>query len=123
MTDVGNIGSGSADDLSLERTRLARVRTDFALMRTGFTIASFGAGVTELIGRNTWPEWTTNLLTSAFVLAGMAIVQFGLISSRSSSTALGIEVHAGSYTKWTMKILPRVLQIALLMLLLMILIH
>ncbi len=123
MSDTGNTRTGTADDLNLERTRLARVRTEFALMRTGFTIASFGAGVTELIGRNTWPDWTTDLLTSAFVLVGMAFVQSGLISSRSSSTALGIEVQADPYTKRVVKIVPWLLQITLLTLLLMVLFH
>jgi uncharacterized membrane protein YidH (DUF202 family) len=123
MTDTGNTRTGIADELNLESTRLASVRTDFALMRTGFTIASFGAGVTELIGRNTWPDWTTDLLTSAFVLVGMAFVQSGLISSRSSSKALGIEVHADPFTKRAVKIAPWLLQITLLVLLLMILFH
>ena len=123
MTETGKSGTGTADNLNLESTRLAIVRTEFALMRTGFTIASFGAGVTELIGRNTWPDWTTDLLTSAFVLVGMAFVQSGLISARGSSKALGIAVHADPYTKRAVKIVPWLLQIALFALLLLILIH
>ena len=63
----------TADDLALQRTRMAGVRTDFALMRTGFTVASFGAGITELIGRNTWPDWAADLLTVLFVLGWFLI--------------------------------------------------
>jgi hypothetical protein len=102
---------------------MASVRTDFALMRTGFTIASFGAGVTELIGRSTWPDWTTDLLTSSFVLVGMIFVQSGLSRSRTGSKALGIEVHADPFTKRAVKIVPWLLQLTLLALLLAILIH
>lgn len=123
MVDTSNSGIGTNQNLALQRTRMASVRTDFALMRTGFTIASFGAGVTELIGRNTWPDWHTDLLTSAFVLVGMAFVQSGLNLSRSDSKALGVDVHADSFTNWTKKVVPWLLQITLLALLTMILIN
>ena len=63
MVDPSNNGAGTNQNLALQRTQMASVRTDFALMRTGFSIASFGAGVTELLGRNTWADWTTDLLT------------------------------------------------------------
>ena len=53
MTGTENTKELNSADLALKRTRLASVRTEFALMRTGFSVASFGAGVTQLIGRNT----------------------------------------------------------------------
>ncbi len=123
MTDTRKTGAGTADDLALERTRMAGVRTDFALMRTGFTIASFGAGVTELVGRNTWPDWAADLLTALFVLVGMSFVQSGLISSRTSSKVLGVDVHSDWFTKRAVKYVPWLLQISLLALLLLILLH
>jgi len=52
MTDEQSQDLPTSNELALERTRLASVRTEFALMRTGFSIASFGAGITELIGRS-----------------------------------------------------------------------
>ena len=52
MTETENTKKLNSPDLALERTRLASVRTEFALMRTGFSVASFGAGITQLIGRN-----------------------------------------------------------------------
>lgn len=37
--------------LARQRTDMAVERTDFALIRTGFTAFSFGAGLTQIIGR------------------------------------------------------------------------
>ena len=123
MADTSNNGIGTDQNLALQRTMMASVRTDFALMRTGFTIASFGAGVTELVGRNSWPDWNTDLLASAFILIGMAFVQAGLNRSRSDSRAPGVDAHADPFTNWAMKFVPWLLQIALLALLTMILIN
>jgi uncharacterized membrane protein YidH (DUF202 family) len=123
MTDSANTGAGTADSLALQRTRMASIRTDFALMRTGFTIAAFGAGVTELIGRDTWPDWTADLLTLMFVLVGMLIIHSGLIRSRNSSKELGFEVHQDPFTKWSAEFLPWLLQITLLALLVLMLLH
>jgi uncharacterized membrane protein YidH (DUF202 family) len=77
MTDTENTGAGTTNSPALQRTRMASARTDYALMRTGFAIAGFGAVVTELISRNTWPEWTSDLLTLMFVLVGMLIIHSG----------------------------------------------
>ena len=123
MVDPSNNAVGPDQHLALQRTVMASVRTDFALMRTGFTIASFGAGVTELVGRNTWPDWNTDLLTSAFVLVGMAFVQAGLNRSRSDSKAPGVDADSDPLPNWAMKIVPWLLQLALLALLTMILIN
>jgi hypothetical protein len=92
-------------------------------MRTGFTVASFGAGITELIGRNTWPDWAADLMTVLFVLVGMSFVQAGLTHSRTSSKVLGIDVDANWYMTLAVKYVPWLLQISLLVLLLLILLY
>ena len=123
MTDTRTTVIETSENPNLVNTRMASIRTDFAVIRTGFTIASFGAGITEFIGRNNWPDWTTNLLTAAFILVGMAMVQSGLIRSRTHSKALRIEVNSDPFTKLTVNAAPWLLQLALLALLLMILFH
>ena len=61
--------------------RLAHARTDLALIRTGLTIATFGAGVTELIGSEKWPGFLVNLVTVGFVIVGMMLIQAGVLRS------------------------------------------
>jgi len=77
---------GESGDSSLElariRTDLAAERTDFSLIRTGFTAASFGAGLTQIIGRGVWPPLAVNLLTLMFIVAGATSVQIGLMRLR-----------------------------------------
>ena len=81
------------------------------------------AGATELIGRNTWPDWSTDILTSSFILDFRSLVQTGMIGSRTSSKELGLEDHADSFSRRAIKIAPWLLQITLLLLLLMILLY
>jgi len=123
VTDTGNTGAQTTQSLALQRTRMASVRTSFALMRTGFTIASFGAGVTELIGRNIWPDWTADLLTLMFVLVGMLTIHSGLVRYRNDAKVLGVEIHDNPFTKWSSEFLPWLLQLTLFALLLLILLH
>lgn len=64
--------------LASKRTDMASERTDLALIRTGFTAASFGAGLTQIIGRGVWPTLAVDLLTILFILAGAMSIQIGL---------------------------------------------
>ena len=121
MTETRTTVIESFEDPNLVTTGMASIRTDFAAIRNGFTIASFGAGLTEFIGRNTWPDWTTDLLTAAFILVGMTMVQSGLIRSRTLSKTLRIEVNSNPLTKLTMSAAPWLLQLALLTLMLLVL--
>ena len=123
MTDTRTTDIKTAEGTHLDSTEMASIRTNLAGIRTGFTVASFGAGVTELIGRNTWPDWTTNLLTATFVLVGMAMVQSGLILSRKHSKALRSETTLDPFSKLTVTAVPWLLQLALLALLLLALLH
>ncbi len=123
MTDTRTTVIENSEEPNLATTRMASIRTDFAVIRTGFTIASFGAGITEFIGRNNWPDWTTNLLTAAFILVGMAMVQSGLNRSRRSARALHIEDDSDPFTRLAVNVAPWVMQLALLVLLFMILFH
>jgi len=58
--------------------QLAEDRTNLALVRTGFSTAAFGAGITHVIGRGVWPDSMVRALTIIFVLVGVMIVQAGL---------------------------------------------
>jgi len=123
MTDTRTAVIKTSEDSNLDSYRLASIRTDFAVIRTGFTIASFGAGITEFIGRNTWPDWTTNVLAAAFIVVGMTMVQSGLNRSQRSSKALFGETNSDPFTKLTVMAAPRLMQLALLALLLMVLFY
>ena len=114
MTDKQSKNTPTSNELALERTRLASVRTEFALMRTGFSIASFGAGITELIGRSKWPDWSTDLFISVFLLVGMTFVQIGINRFRNSVDLLAMDSgDNATSTRW-LKITPWLLQAALL---------
>ena len=63
---------------SITSLQLAEERTALALVRTGFSAAAFGAGMTQLVGRGTWPDGGVDMLTIVFVLAGAVSVQVGL---------------------------------------------
>ncbi len=123
MTDTRTTDIKTSEDMHLDRTTMAGIRTNLAGIRTGFTIASFGAGVTELIGRNIWPDWSTNLLTATFVLVGMAMVQSGLFLSRLHRKALRSETKFDPISKLIVTAAPWLLQLALLALLLLALLH
>jgi uncharacterized membrane protein YidH (DUF202 family) len=84
MTDDKSPGHIEESSLKLawRRTDLAAERTDFALIRTGFTAASFGAGLTQIIGRGVWPPLMVDLLTILFIVAGATSVQIGLMRLR-----------------------------------------
>lgn len=114
MTDNQVIKTPDSAELALERTRLACVRTEVALMRTGFSIASFGAGITELIGRSKWPDWSTDLLISVFVMVGMTFVQIGIHRFRHSTTALAMDIGINGNSLVILRIAPWMLQAALL---------
>jgi uncharacterized membrane protein YidH (DUF202 family) len=74
--------AGPIDETQFElariRTELAAERTDLSLIRTGFTASSFGAGLTQIIGRGVWPSHAVDLLTIVFILTGAVSVQIGL---------------------------------------------
>ncbi len=123
MTDTRATVIKTSEDTHLNTTEMASIRTNLAGIRTGFTIASFGAGVTELIGRNTWPDWSTNLLTATFVLVGMAMVQSGLSFSRLHAKAIRSETTLDPLSKLIATVAPWLLQLALLALLLLALLH
>ena len=69
-------------DLSRKRTEYAADRTDLSLIRTGFTASSFGAGLTQIIGRGVWPDFAVDLLTIVFILSGTVSVHIGLVRLR-----------------------------------------
>jgi len=107
----------------MERTRLASIRTEFAIMRTGFTIASFGVGITHLIGRNVWPDWMADLLSAVFILIGMILVTHGWIHSRRRVERLEVADGGDFYTSLTLHVVPWLLQLALVALLVLVLVH
>jgi uncharacterized membrane protein YidH (DUF202 family) len=123
MTETHDETNEPKTDLGLERTQMAAVRTDLALMRTGFAIASFGAGVTQLVGRDSWPSWHVDLLTIVFVLTGMTLVQVGIARTRIVRKELGSRVKQDPFSAIVMKIAPWMLQIALLAFIALILVH
>jgi len=64
--------------LARKRTDMASERTDLSLIRSGFTVASFGAGLTQIIGRGRWSNLAVDLLTILFMLVGAIWIQIGL---------------------------------------------
>jgi hypothetical protein len=75
MTNANAHGETAAKDFALKSLQMAAERTDLALIRTGFTTATFGAGMTHLIGRGIWPDRMVDILTIIFVIAGALGVQ------------------------------------------------
>ena len=71
------------------RTRLANERTYLAWVRTGITCLAAGLAVgralPELIDG---PAWPYALLGAGYVIAGMALVAFGLLRERQVEDAL-----------------------------------
>jgi len=109
--------------LARERTRLAHVRTDFALSRTGVTIATFGSGVTELVGRNEWPGWMTDLLMVGFILAGMTMIQVSIIRSGKHIESMGITAEQSRISFYSSKVVPWLLQLLLILFMILLLLH
>ena len=109
--------------LAEERTHLAAERTDFALIRTGFSTASFGAGLTQIIGRGIWPQLAVDLLTLVFILAGVFSIQIGLVRLQRR---FKISEPRDRHEKVTRSLLIPglfLLQFALVMIIVMVLMH
>jgi uncharacterized membrane protein YidH (DUF202 family) len=110
-------------DLARMRTELAADRTDLALIRTGFTASSFGAGLTQIIGRGVWPNLAVNLLTIFFILAGAISVQVGLVrlQKRLKASPGPADVHRVS--RRLMVIGVSMVQLAMLTIVILVVIH
>lgn len=110
-------------DLARKRTDLAAERTDFALIRTGFTASSFGAGLTQIIGRGVWPALAVNLLTIMFIIAGAVSVQIGLLRLRKR-LQISQEVHdIDQNVRHFLVLGVSLLQLALIAIVVMVIIH
>ena len=78
MTIDNHNDDAQAGATSSTSLRLAAERTELALIRTGFSAAAFGAGMTHMLGRGVWPNSAVDILTIIFVIAGIVSVQVGL---------------------------------------------
>jgi len=115
--------TGRVLQLAEERTHLAAERTDFALIRTGFSTASFGAGLTQIIGRGIWPQIAVDLLTLVFILAGVFSIQIGLVRLQRR---FKLSEPRDAHEKLTRALLVPglfLLQFALIMIVIMVLMH
>ena len=102
---------------------MAAERTDLALIRTGFTAATFGAGMTHVIGRGIWPDRVVDILTIISVIAGALSVQAGLLRlQRRMKNPRGPE-DPDRLTRRLLMIGPYVLQAALAAIIIMTLVH
>lgn len=109
--------------LARQRTDMAAERTDFALIRTGFTASSFGAGLTQIIGRGVWPSQAVDLLTILFILAGAMSVQIGLIRLLRRLRAMEDSLEAGQTVRRMLVVGVSLLQLALFAIVVMVIIH
>ncbi len=109
--------------LAIVRTTLASERTDFSLIRTGFTAASFGAGLTQIIGRGVWPAMAVDILTIVFVLAGALSAQIGLIRLQRRLPSLKNEFSAERFMQRILIFGLFILQVALCAIIIMVLVH
>ena len=110
-------------ELAVIRTELAAERTDFSLIRTGFTAASFGAGLTQIIGRGVWPTVAVDILTIVFVLAGALSAQIGLMRLQKRLPTPKQGVSAARFMQRILIFGLFVLQIALMAIVVMVLVH
>lgn len=102
---------------------MAAERTDFALIRTGFTASSFGAGLTQIIGRGVWPSQAVDLLTILFILAGAMSVQIGLIRLLRRLRAMEDTLESGRTVRRMLVVGVSLLQLALFAIVVMVIIH
>ncbi|MFC1720276.1 DUF202 domain-containing protein [Pseudomonadota bacterium] len=110
-------------ELSRKRTELAADRTDLSLIRTGFTASSFGAGLTQVVGRGVWSSFAVDLLTIVFILSGAVSVQIGLVRLRKRLRhATGREDIDRTVTRLLL-IGMSLLQLAMLAIVIMIAVH
>jgi inner membrane protein YidH len=71
------------------RTRLANERTYLAWIRTGITCLAAGLAVGRALPELTdGPAWPYALLGAGYVLAGMALVAYGLVRQRAVEEAV-----------------------------------
>lgn len=110
-------------ELAVMRTALASERTDFSLIRTGFTAASFGAGLTQIIGRGVWPAVAVDILTIVFVLAGALSAQIGLIRLQRRLPSPKQGFSAEHFMQRLLIFGLFILQIALMAIIVMVLVH
>ena len=78
MTIDNHNDDAQAGATSSPSLRMAAERTELALIRTGFSAAAFGAGITQVLGRGVWPNSAVDILTIIFIIAGIVSVQVGL---------------------------------------------
>lgn len=102
---------------------MASVRTEFALLRTGFTIASFGSAVTQLLGRDSWAPWVTDGLTIAFLLLGMIVIQSALSRFRATSLRYGAAMEEPFFSRAARTVVPWGLQVALATMMILVIVH
>lgn len=102
---------------------MASERTDFSLIRTGFTAASFGAGLTQIIGRGVWPAVAVDVLTIVFVMAGALSAQIGLIRLQRRLPGFKKGSAAEHFMQRLLIFGLFPLQVALLAIIIMVLVH
>jgi len=129
-TEPGKVGRQSSSsevedisELAKRRTELAEDRTDLSLIRSGFTASSFGAGLTQIIGRGVWPSHIVDLLTISFILAGAISVQVGLVRLLNRLKASSDLKHANRTHKWLLVIGISLVQLAMLAIVVMVAVH
>lgn len=110
-------------ELARQRTDMAAERTDFALIRTGFTASSFGAGLTQILGRGVWPSQAVDLLTILFILAGAMSVQIGLIRLLKRLRTEKGSLETGQAVRRMLVVGVSLLQVALFAIVVMVIIH
>jgi uncharacterized membrane protein YidH (DUF202 family) len=112
-----------AIELAQKRTDMAAERTDMALIRTGFTGSSFGAGLTQIIGRGVWPSQAVDLVTILFILAGALSVQIGLVRLLKRIRAAKGTPELGRHVGRLLVLGVSLLQVALLAIMVMVIVH
>jgi len=113
----------TAFELARRRTELAADRTDLSLIRTGFTASSFGAGLTQVMGRGVWPNLVVDLLTIVFILAGAISVQIGLVRLQKRLKPYPGSVDVHRITRRLMVTGVSMVQLAMLTIVVMVVLH
>jgi len=110
-------------ELARIRTELAAERTDLSLIRTGFTASSFGAGLTQIIGRGVWPSLAVDLLTIVFILTGAVSVQIGLYRLQNRLKPVPGRQDVNRKSRQMLIIGVSMVQLAMLAIVVMVVIH
>jgi putative membrane protein len=91
------VSSGSHDETgdALRRTRLANERTYLAWWRTGLTAFAVGLGAGKLVPElSSGAAWPFELIGTAFVVAGMALIAFAYLRQKQVEEAVARGAYA-----------------------------